>query len=53
MIGEGYAGDPGNVRPETVQADGEGTPDGRLNPQEAGARFAVPAICGGRRQLLG
>ena len=41
------------MKSETGQADGEGTPDGRLARQEAGARFAVPAICGGRRQLLG
>ena len=36
------------MRPETVQADGEGAPDGRLDPQEAGARFAVPAHGSGR-----
>ena len=41
------------MKSETGQADGEGAPDGRLAPQEAGARFAVPAICGGRRQLIG
>ena len=48
MIGGSYAGDPGNVRPDTAQADGDGIPDGRLDPQEAGERFAVPAHGSGR-----
>ena len=36
------------MKSETGQADGEGAPDGRLAPQEAGARFAVPAHGSGR-----
>ena len=41
------------MKSETGQADGEGAPDGRWAPPEAGAGFADPAICVGRRQLLG